>query len=86
MRPVIHLKALSQWVESPPLQDGRPSLWASMCPWAFTNTMKAVVTLLWSWGIRIVIYNDNILIMAESALLAAQYLGDQPGFITLRSQ
>jgi len=33
-----------------------------------------VVTLLRSWGIRIVIYIDDILIMSESALQAAQHL------------
>ena len=36
--------------------------------------MKAVVTLLRSWGTRIIIYIDDILIMSESAVSAAQYL------------
>ena len=36
--------------------------------------MKAVVTLLRSWGIRIIIYIDDDLIMSEFAVLAAQHL------------
>ena len=28
-------------------------------PWAFTKVMKAIVTLLRSWGTRIIIYIDN---------------------------
>ena len=42
-------------------------------PWAFTKIMKAVVTLLRSWGIRVIIYIDNILIMSDSAVSAAQH-------------
>ena len=40
-----------------------PSLWASMYP---RKVMKAVVTLLRLWGVRIIIYIDDILIMSES--------------------
>jgi len=50
------------------------SLGLACAPWAFTKIMKVVVTLLRSWGIRITIYIDDILIMSESALLAAQHL------------
>ena len=123
MRPVINLKALNQWVETPhfkmeglsTLQDLlRQGDWLakvdlkdayltvpvcpehqcylrftigevnyqftclpfglSCAPWAFTKMMKAVVTLLRSWGTRIIIYIDDILIMSESATLAAQHL------------
>ena len=123
MRPVINLKALNQWVETPHFKmeglsslrdllrqgdwlvkvdlkdayltvpihpDHRPYLRFTVgevnyqftclpfglacAPWAFTKVMKAVVTLLRSWGIRIIIYIDDILIMSESAALAAQHL------------
>ena len=40
-------------------------------PWAFTKVMKAIVTLLRSWGTRIIIYIDDILIIAESAVQAS---------------
>ena len=33
-------------------------------PWAFTKIMKAVVTLLRSWGIKIIIYIDDFLLMS----------------------
>jgi len=43
--------------------------------WDFTKVMKAVVTLLrWSWGTRIIIYINDILIMSESTALTVQCL------------
>ena len=51
-----------------------PSFGLACAPWAFTKIMKAVVTLLRSWGIRIIIYIDDILIMSKSTVLAAQHL------------
>ena len=130
MRPVINLKALNQWVETPHFKmEGLTSLqdllrqgdWLvkvdlkdayltipihpdhqpylrfmvgevnyqftclpfglaclpfglACAPCAFTKIMKAVVTLLRSWGIRVIIYIDDILIMSDSAVLAAQHL------------
>ena len=38
-----------------------PSIWASCAPWVFTKLMKTVVTLLRSWGFRMIIYIDDIL-------------------------
>ena len=43
-------------------------------PWAFTKIMKAVVALLRSWGTRMVIYINDILIISESAVQAGQHL------------
>jgi len=123
MRPVINLKALNQWVETPYSKlEGLTSLrdllkqgdwlikvdlkdayltvpihpdhqcylhftvegtdyqftclpFGLVCaPWVFTKIMKAVVTSLRSWGTRMIIYIDDILIMSESALQAAQHL------------
>ena len=123
MRPVINLKALNQWVETPHFKmEGLTTLrdllrqgdglvkvdlkdtyltvpvhlehqcylqfsiegvnYQFTClpfelacaPWAFTKVMKAVVTLLRSWGTRIIIYIDDILIMSESVVLVAQHL------------
>ena len=123
MRPLINLKALNQWIDTPHFKmEGLPTLrdllsqedwlvkvdlkdayltvpihpdhqrylWFSMegvnyqftylpfglacAPWAFTKAMKAIVTLLRSWGTRIIIYIDNILIMGESEVLASQHL------------
>ena len=123
MRPVINLKALNQWVETPHFKmEGLATLrdllrqgdWLvkvdlkdayftvpvhpdhqsflrfvvegityqftclpfglACALWVFTKIMKVVMTLLRSWGIRIIIYIDDILIMAESAAEVAQHL------------
>ena len=53
-----------------------PSIRTGMyAPWVFTKIMKAMMTLLRSWGIRIIIYIDDILIMAKSAAEVAPTLG-----------
>jgi len=54
--------------------------------WAFTKIMKAVVTLLRSWGIKVVIYIDNILIIPGSALLAVQHLEVHPSAFGVHNQ
>jgi len=117
MRPVIDLKALNKWVETPTFQDGkatnllRQGDWLvkvdlkdayftvpvhpdhqrfviedvayqftclpfglACAPWAFTKLTKAGLTLLRSWGVRMVVYIDGILTMAESATRASQHL------------
>ena len=123
MRPVINLKALNWWVETPHFKmEGLPTLqdllrqgdWLvkvdlkdgyfmvpvhpdhhpylrfvlegvtyqftclpfglACTPWVFTKLMKTVVTLLRSWGFRMIIYIDDILVMAESATLVRQHL------------
>ena len=38
----------------------------SSTPWVFTKTLHPVVTLLRELGLRMVVYIDNILVMAES--------------------
>ena len=60
----------------PPVQHRRSELPVHLlpfglacAPWAFTKVMKAIVTLLRSWGTKIIIYIDDILIMEESAVL-----------------
>ena len=118
MRPVINLKALNRWVETPHFKmEGLPTLqdllrqgdWLvkvdfmvpvhpdhhpymrfvlegvtyqftclpfglACAPWVFTKLMKTVVTLLRSWGFRMIIYINDILVMAESATLVRQHL------------
>ena len=123
MRPVINLKRLNQWVETPHFKmEGIPTLrdllrqgdWMvkvdlkdayftipiykdhqnylrfmvdgicyqftclrfglSCAPWTFTKVMKPMMTLLRSWGIRIIIYIDDMLILANSKKEASQHL------------
>ena len=59
----------------------------SSAPWVFTKTLKPVAALLREMGVRMVIYIDDILIMAESMELARQqvaaliYLLECLGFV-----
>ena len=46
----------------------------SCAPWTFTKVMKPLMTLLRSWGIRIIIYIDDMLILANSREEATQHL------------
>ena len=40
-------------------------------PWVFTKTLKPVVSLLRELGVRIVVYIDDMLILAETTILLA---------------
>ena len=51
-----------------------PTIWPVLCPWTFTKVMKPLMTLLRSWGIGIIIYIDDILILADSKEEATQHL------------
>ena len=46
----------------------------SCAPWTFTKVMKPLITLLRSWGIRIIIYLDDMLILAKTREEASQHL------------
>lgn len=46
----------------------------SCAPWTFTKVMKPLMALLRAWGVRIIIYIDDMLILAESRELATQHL------------
>lgn len=46
----------------------------SCAPWTFTKVMKPLMTLLRGWGNRIIIYIDDMLLMAESRDTAVQHL------------
>ena len=46
----------------------------SCAPWTFTKVMKTVMILLRSWGVRIIIYIDDMLILAETSEQAYQHL------------
>ncbi|XP_065189509.1 uncharacterized protein LOC135820128 [Sycon ciliatum] len=47
----------------------------SSAPWVFTKTSRAVVVVLRSLGLRLIIYIDDILIMAESQSKAIDHTG-----------
>ena len=59
----------------------------SCAPWVFTKVMKPLTIYLWSMGVRMIVYIDDILLMAESAdqvradLDTLVYLLDGLGFI-----
>ena len=59
----------------------------SSAPWVFTKTLKPVTTLLRELGVRLVIYIDDILVMAETSEMARDhtlgliYLLENLGFI-----
>lgn len=46
----------------------------SCAPWIFTKVMKPLMTLLRGWGIRIIIYIDDMLLLVESRDTAMQHL------------
>ena len=43
-------------------------------PWTFTKVMKPLMTLLRSWGVRIIVYINDMLILANSKEVAMQHL------------
>ena len=51
----------------------------SCAPHTFTKVMKPLMTLLRSWGVRLIIYLDKMVILADTAELAAQHLYRCPG-------
>ena len=59
----------------------------SCAPWVFTKTLKPAITLLRELGVRLVVYIDDILVMAASEELARdhtqalQFLLEALGFI-----
>ena len=59
----------------------------SSAPWVFTKTTRPIVTLLRTLGLRMIIYIDDILIMAESEAMAREhtaasiYLLENLGFV-----
>ena len=46
----------------------------SCAPWTFTKVIKPLITLLRSWGIRIIIYLYDMLILAKTREEASQHL------------
>ena len=46
----------------------------SCAPWTFTKVMKPLMGLVRAWGIRIIIYIDDMLVLSESKEMAAQHL------------
>ena len=46
----------------------------SCAPRTFTKVLKPVMTLLRSWGVRIIVYIDDMLILAETPEQASQHL------------
>ncbi len=59
----------------------------SSAPWVFTKTLKPVAALLWEIGVRMIVYIDDILILAEAKETAQEqaealvYLLECLGFI-----
>ena len=45
----------------------------SSAPWVFTKTTKPIVTILRSMGLRMIIYIDDILIMADTPTMAREH-------------
>ena len=50
-----------------------PSVWLATAPRVFTKLMKPVVAMLRQRGVRLIIYLDDMLIMAESTSLALHH-------------
>ena len=46
----------------------------SCAPWTFMKVMKPLMTLLRSWGIRIIVYIDDMLVMARTREEANQHM------------
>ena len=46
----------------------------SCAPRTFTKVLKPVMILLWSWGVRIIVYIDDMLILAETPEQVSQHL------------
>ena len=51
-----------------------PPFGLSCAPCTFTKVMKPVIILLRSWGVRIIIYIDDMLILAETSEQAYQHI------------
>ena len=45
----------------------------SCAPWVFTKTLRPVISTLRELGIRLVVYIDNVLLMASSEALAREH-------------
>ena len=45
----------------------------SSAPWVFTKTTRSIVTILRTLGLKIIIYIDDILIMADSQAMAREH-------------
>ena len=46
----------------------------SCAPWTFTKVIKPLMTLLRTWGIRIIVYIDDMLILAKTREETSQHL------------
>ena len=67
-RPLLRFYALGSQYQFTCLPFG-----LSSAPWVFTKTLKPVTTLLRELGVRLVIYIDDILVVAESPELAREH-------------
>ena len=63
------------------------SFWSGIRPFLFKKILKPIVTFLWSKGIRLVIYLDDILLLnssqkeAERKVLVTAALLENCGFV-----
>ena len=70
-----------RWIPSHRASGGVP-FGLSLAPWVLTKTLKPVITLLREMGVRIIIYIDVILILADKGESPALvYLLECLGFI-----
>ena len=67
-RPFLRFSALGSQYQFTCLPFG-----LSSAPWVFTKTLKPVTTLLRELGVRLVIYIDDILVIAESPECAKEH-------------
>ena len=72
-RCIFHDPSSSSGQEVPEISKSRedisiqvPTIRLSSAPWVFTKTLRPVVTLLRELGLRMVVYIDDILVMAKS--------------------